>query len=130
MSDCEVRGVIKFLNEEGVTGSKIHQRLSNVYGTSNVISLRHIYKWIECFNTKQSNMRDERLTGHPRDSINDETVACVHTLLAEDHRLTIPDIRREVAERYLMRTSHTIIFRILTKELKMKKMHVRWLPAC
>ncbi len=31
-SDCEVRAVIKFLNVEGVTGSEIHQKLSNVYG--------------------------------------------------------------------------------------------------
>ncbi len=31
-SDCEVRAVIKFLNAEGVTGSEIHRRLSNIYG--------------------------------------------------------------------------------------------------
>ncbi len=30
-SDREMRTVIKFLNAEGVTGSEIHHRLSNVY---------------------------------------------------------------------------------------------------
>ncbi len=44
VSDCKVRAVIKFLNVEGVTESKIHRRLSNVHGTGNVMSLRHIYK--------------------------------------------------------------------------------------
>ncbi len=38
-----VKRVIKFLNAEGITGSEIHHRLSNV-GACNVISLRHIYK--------------------------------------------------------------------------------------
>ncbi len=49
-SDCEARAVIKFLNVEGVTGSEIHRRLNNVYGTGNVMSLRHLYKWIKRFN--------------------------------------------------------------------------------
>ncbi len=30
-SDSEVRGMIKFLNVEGVTGSEIHRRFSSVY---------------------------------------------------------------------------------------------------
>ncbi len=50
VSDHEVRAVIKFLNAEG-TRLKIHRRLSNVHVAGNVTSLRHIYKWIKCFNT-------------------------------------------------------------------------------
>ncbi len=62
--DCEVRAVINFLNAEGVTGSEIHRRLSNIYGAGNVISLRHIYKWIEHFNTEQSDKHNKQQTGH------------------------------------------------------------------
>ncbi len=51
LSDSEVRAAIKFLNAEGVTVWEIHYRLSNVYGAGNVMSLYHIYKWIERFNT-------------------------------------------------------------------------------
>ncbi len=51
--------VINFLNAEGVTGSKIHRRLSNVHGAGNVLNLRHIYKWIKRFNTGQSNTHKE-----------------------------------------------------------------------
>ncbi len=32
VSNCVVRAVIKFLNAQGDSGSKIHHRLSNVYG--------------------------------------------------------------------------------------------------
>ncbi len=63
--DCEVYAVIKSLNGEGVTGSEIHHRLSNLYGADNVMSLRHIYKRIECFNVGQSDTHDEQQTGCP-----------------------------------------------------------------
>ncbi len=50
----------------------------------------------------------------------------MRTLLTEDYQFTISDIHREMAECYLMQTSHTTIFRILTKELEMKKVSARW----
>ncbi len=59
-SDSEVQAVIKFLNMEGVTRSEIHRRLSNGYVADNVMSLCHIYKRIECFNTKRSDTHDEQ----------------------------------------------------------------------
>ncbi len=69
-SNCEVRALIKFLNAKGVTGSENHRRLSNVNGAGNVMSLCHIYKWIEHFNAEWSDTHDEQQTGHLRDSIN------------------------------------------------------------
>ncbi len=127
-SDCEVRAVIKFLNA-GVTGLKIHRRLSNIHGAGNVVSPGHIYKWIECFNAGWSHKHNEHWTGCPWDSINDETIACVHTLLAEDCWFTISEIYHKMAEHYLMQTSHTTIFCILTEELEMRKVTARWVPC-
>ncbi len=120
---CEVRTVIKFLNAEGVTGLEIHRRLSKQCAgcRGNVMSLRRIYKWIECFNTGPSNTHDEQQTGHPGNRINDETIACVSTLLTEDHQFTISYIQRDMAEHYVMHTGHTTIFRILTEELEVRK---------
>ncbi len=40
-SDCEVQAVIKFLNAEGVTGSEIHCRLSNVITVHFIPGLKH-----------------------------------------------------------------------------------------
>ncbi len=65
-------------------------------------------------------MHDEPQTGRPRDSINDETIACVPTLFTENRRFTISNIYCEMVERYLTQTSCTIIFCILTEELEMK----------
>ncbi len=70
-SDCEVRAMIKFLNVEGVPGSEICHRLSNVYDAGNVMTLCYIYKSTEHFNTRRSNLHDERRTSHPRGLIND-----------------------------------------------------------
>ncbi len=89
--DCEMQAVIKFLNAEGATKLEIHRRLSNVYGAGNEMSLHHVYKWIECFNAGWSDTHDEQQTGRMRDSINDETIACLRILLAKDRRLTISD---------------------------------------
>ncbi len=50
-SDCEVRAVIKFLNAEGVAWLEIHRKLSDVYGSGNIISFHHVYEWIKSFNT-------------------------------------------------------------------------------
>ncbi len=62
-----------------------------------------------------------------QDSINDETIACVRTLLAEDYWFTISGIHREMAECYLMHTSRTTIFGILPEEVKIK-VSTRWVP--
>ncbi len=92
LSDYEVWAVIKLLIEEDVTGSKIHHRLNNVYGVGIVIFFCHLFKWIERFNTGWSDTHDDQRTDHPQDSISDETIACVHTLLVEDCWFTISDI--------------------------------------
>ncbi len=96
------RTVIKFLNVKGVTGLEIHRKLNNVHSAGNVMSLCHIYKWTECFNAVCSDTHDEQQTGYLLDSINHETIACVHILPTEDHRFTISNIHREMAECYLM----------------------------
>ncbi len=96
----KVRAVIKFLNAEGVTGLEIHRRLSNVYAVGHVMSLHHIYKWIEYFKDGQSDTYDKQQTGCLRDSIN-ETITRVCTLLVEDHQFTISNIHREMAEPWL-----------------------------
>ncbi len=90
------------------------------------MSLRHIYKWIGRLNGKQSDMYDEQQTGHLWDLINDETIACMRTLLAEDRWFTISDIHREMVERYLAQTRHTAIFRILTEKLERRKVSAWW----
>ncbi len=123
-SDCEVQAVIKFLNPEGVARLEIRRGLSIVYGAGN-ISLCYLYEWIH-FNAGWSDPHDEQWTDRPWDSINDETITCVRSLLGEDHRFTISDIHWEMMERYLTQTSRTTIFPIVTEELEILKVSAQW----
>ncbi len=78
-SDCEIQVVIKFLNVEKVNGVEIHGRLCAIYGADKVMSKRHVYKWITCFDERRMETHDKPRSGRPSDGVNDETIACVHT---------------------------------------------------
>ncbi len=45
--DCEVRAVIKFLNAKNVPVTEIYRRICAMYGKQNIMSLRHMYKWVQ-----------------------------------------------------------------------------------
>ncbi len=124
--DCEVRAVIKFLNAYGVTGSENHRRLSNVRGAGNVVSLSHVYKWIECSNTGWSDIYDKQQTGHLRDSISDETITCdAHSIRGRSLVHNFRHSPRDGRALYIMQTCCTTIFHILAKELETKKVSAR-----
>lgn len=82
-SNCEQRSVIKFLTLEGVIGSEIYRRLCKVYGKERVMGRRRVYDWISMFKEGRTNTHDEERSRRPSDAINNETVACVRTLLAK-----------------------------------------------
>lgn len=114
-SDCEVRAVIKFLNAEKIAASEIHRRMSSVYGSENIMSLRHVYKWVQRFKDGRTDTHDDVRSGRPSDSLTDDAIAAVRALLEENRRFTITDLHREMAERYLVDCSRTTIHRILTE---------------
>jgi len=55
--DCEVRGVIRFLQAEKVRPCEIHRRLVAVYG-ENVMNAASVRKWWTMFRNEQTDVHD------------------------------------------------------------------------
>lgn len=92
------------------------------------MSLRHVYKWIQCFKEGRAETHDDARSGRPSDALNEDSICAVRTLLEENRRYTITDLHREMSTRFLIDKSRTTIFRILTEALDMRKISARWVP--
>ena len=63
-ADCEVRGVIRFLQAENVRPSEIHQRLVAVYG-EHVMNVDSVRKWCTMFTNGRTVVHDAERSGPP-----------------------------------------------------------------
>ena len=61
-ADCEVRGVIRFLQAENVRPCKIHQRLVAVYG-EHVTNAAIVRKWCIMFTNGRTDVHDAEKSG-------------------------------------------------------------------
>ena len=66
-ADCEVRGVIRFLQAENVRPCKIHQRLVAVYG-EHVMKAASVRKWCIMFTNGRTDVHDAEKSGDPLSS--------------------------------------------------------------
>ena len=63
-ADCEVRGVIRFLQAENVRHSEIHRRLVAVYG-EHVMNAASVRKWCIMFRNGRTDVHDAEKPGRP-----------------------------------------------------------------
>ena len=63
-ADCEMRGVIRFLQAENVRPSEIHQRLVAVYG-EHVMNAASVRKWCTMFTNGRTDVHDAESSGRP-----------------------------------------------------------------
>ena len=61
-ADCEVRGVIRFLQAENVRPCEIHQRLVAVYG-EHVMNAASVRKWCIMFTNGRTDVHDAERSG-------------------------------------------------------------------
>ena len=66
-ADCEVRGVIRFLQTEDVRPSEIHRRLVAAYG-EHVMNAASVRKWCTMFRNGRTDVHDVRDQGDPLSS--------------------------------------------------------------
>ncbi len=78
--DCKVRAVIKFLNAKNVPAAEIYGRICAVYGKQNIMSLHHVYKWVQLFKEGRSEVHDDERTSRPSDALTDDAITAVHAL--------------------------------------------------
>ena len=61
-ADCEVRGMIQFLQAENVRPREIHQRLVAVYG-EHVMNAASVRKWCTMFTNGRTDVHDAERSG-------------------------------------------------------------------
>ena len=89
-ADCEVRGVIRFLQAENVGPSEIHRRLVAVYGehATNAASVR---KWCIMFRNGRTDVHDSERSVRPS-VITDALKQKVDRIIRENRHSTISEV--------------------------------------
>jgi len=88
--DCEVRGVIQFLQEENVRPSEIHRRLVAVYG-EHVMNSASVRKWCTMFRNGRTDVHDAEGSGRPS-VITDPLKQKVNRIVRENRHFTISQV--------------------------------------
>ena len=120
-ADCEVRGVIRFLQAENVRPSEIHRRLVAVY-CEHVINAASVRKWCTVFRNGLTDDLDAERSGRPS-VITDELKQKVNLIIRENRRFTISEVYEQCPE-----VSRALVYQIVTKHLQYRKICARWVP--
>ena len=89
-ADCEVRGVIRFLQAENVRSCEIHQRLVAVYG-EHVMNAASGRKWCIMFTNGRTDFHDPEKSGRPS-VITDVLKEKVNSIIRENRHFTISEV--------------------------------------
>jgi len=89
-ADCEMRSVIRFLNDRNVLPGEIHHHICQAYG-DNAMSDGMVRKWVRMFNEGRKNVHNETRSGRPS-LVNDDLVRKVNEGVCDDRRFTISDL--------------------------------------
>ena len=81
------RAVIQFLSTEGVSGTDIHSRMKNVYGTE-CMSRTAVFRWCSDFRHGCVSTADMPRPGQAHVVITQESIAAVNSLVRENRRIT------------------------------------------
>ncbi len=93
-----------------------------------VMSKHAVYQCIQQFDASRVTTKDVSRPGRRRNSFNDDTIACVCTLLDEHYRYTVIDSHCEMATHFLNDASRSTVYCVLTEALEMRKVCTRWVP--
>ena len=82
-ADCEVRGLIRFLQAENVRPSEIHRRIVAVHG-EHVMNAVRVRKWCTMFRNGRTDVHDAERSGRPS-VITDALKQKVNRIIQENH---------------------------------------------
>ena len=120
-ADCEVRGVIRFLQAENVRPCEIHQRLVAVYGEY-VMNAASVRKWCIMFTNGRTDVHDAENSGRPS-VITDALKEMVNRIIRENRHFTISEVYEQCLEMFC-----TVVYEIVTEHLQYRKICARWIP--
>jgi len=118
-ADCEVRGVIRFLQAENLRPSEIHRRLVAVYG-EHVMDGTSVRKWCTMFRNGRTDVHDAERSGRPS-VITDAYKQKVNRIIRENRHFTISEVYEQCPE-----VSRTVVCEIVTEHLQYHKICARW----
>ena len=118
-ADCEVRGVIRFLQAEKVRLCEIHQRLVVVYG-EHVMNAASVRKWCIMITNGRKDVHDAEKSGRPA-VITDALKEKVNRIIRENRHFTISEVHEKCPE-----VSRALVYQIVTKHLHYRKICARW----
>ena len=113
-ADCEVRGLVRFLQAENVRPCEIHQRLVAVYG-EHVMNAASVRKWCIMFTNGRTDVHDAEKSGRPS-VITDALKEKVNRTIPENRHFTISEVYEKCPE-----VSHTVVYEIVTEHLQYRK---------
>ena len=96
LADCEVRGVIRFLEAENVRPSEIHRRLVAVYG-EHVMNTAIVRKWCTIFRNGRTDVHDAERSGRPS-VITDALKQKVTRIIRENRHFTMSEAYEQCSE--------------------------------
>ena len=102
-ADCEVRGVIRFLQAENVRPCEIHQRLVAVYG-EHVMNAASVRKWCTMFRNGRTYVHDAERSGRPS-VITDVLKHKVNHIIRENRHFTISEVYEQCVRKPQLITS-------------------------
>ena len=110
-ADCEVRGVIRFLQAENVRPCEIRQRLVAVYG-EHVMNADSVRKWCTMFTNGRTDVHDAERSGRPS-VITDALKQKVKRIIRKNRHFAISEVYEQCPE-----VSCTVEYEIVTEHLQ------------
>jgi len=120
-ADCEVRGVIRFLQAENVRPSEIQRRFIAVHG-EHVMNAASVPKWCTMFTNGRTDVHDAQRSGRPSVII-EALKQKVNRIIRENRRFTISEVYERCPE-----VSRTVVYEIVTEHFQYRKICARWVP--
>jgi len=117
-ADCQVRGVIRFLQAENVKHSEIHRRLVAVYSEC-VMNTASVRKWCTMFRNGGTDVHDSERSGRPS-VITDALKQKVNRIIRENRHFTISEVSEQCPE-----VSRTVVYEIVTEHFQCRKICAR-----
>lgn len=120
-NSAKIRSYIHTRYKLGITAKEIYNEICDAYGTSEV-SYTTVTRWLRRFKKGVDSVEDAPRPGRKHSAITPKNIQKVRDLIAKDARYTVTDIA------HIVGISVPSAFRILRKELKLKRLTARWIP--
>ncbi|XP_049772364.1 uncharacterized protein LOC126157929 [Schistocerca cancellata] len=120
-SKAEVRAVIRYEWARGVSGTEIHNRLVQVYG-SHVMSRLMVWRGFQQFSDGRQQVQDVPRPGRTCTTTTDANVRQVDDIIKANRRITNDGVAAELG------IGHERAHKIIHDILRYRKVLARWVP--